>query len=71
MALIHFCAVFALLLSANAVAAVDQPRREIRFAIAAQFPPFQSRTPQGQLVGLNIELGNALCLQLNARCTWV
>lgn len=71
MALIHLCAVFALLLSANTVAAVDQPRREIRFAIAAQFPPFQSRNPQGQLVGLNIELGNALCLQLNARCTWV
>ncbi|MDP1007645.1 hypothetical protein, partial [Klebsiella pneumoniae] len=45
LALIHFCAVFALLLSAIAVAAVDQPRREIRFAIAAQLPPFQSRTP--------------------------
>jgi ABC-type amino acid transport substrate-binding protein len=55
----------------DAVAGTDQPRREIRFAVAAQFPPFQSRNPQGQLVGLNIELGNALCQQLNARCTWV
>lgn len=33
--------------------------------------PFQSRNPQGQLVGLNIELGNALCEQLNVRCIWV
>lgn len=49
----------------------DEPLREIRFAVAAQFPPFQSRNPQGQLVGLNIELGNALCRQLNVRCTWV
>jgi ABC-type amino acid transport substrate-binding protein len=63
--------VFALLLAADASAADDPPLREIRFAVAAQFPPFQSRDPQGQLVGLNIELGNALCVQLNARCIWV
>lgn len=55
----------------SSTAASDQPRREIRFAVAAQFPPFQSRNQQGQLVGLNIELGNALCIQLNVRCTWV
>lgn len=23
------------------------------------------------MIGLNIELGNALCQQLNVRCTWV
>ncbi|MBC3258816.1 transporter substrate-binding domain-containing protein [Pseudomonas paralactis] len=71
MALIHLCAVLALLLSTPAVAGDIQPRREIRFAVAAHFPPFQSRNPQGQLVGLNIELGNALCVQLNVRCIWV
>ncbi|MGB3123384.1 MAG: transporter substrate-binding domain-containing protein [Pseudomonas sp.] len=71
MVLIHLCAVLALLLSINAAAADDQPRGEIRFAVAAQFPPFQSRNQQGQLVGLNIDLGNALCQQLNVRCTWV
>ena len=71
MALIHLCAVLAFLLSVDAAAASDQPRREIRFAVAAHFPPFQSRNHQGQLVGLNIELGNALCEQLNVRCTWV
>jgi ABC-type amino acid transport substrate-binding protein len=70
-ALIHICAALALLFSVDALATADPPRREIRFAIAAQFPPFQSRNPQGQLVGLHIELGNALCQQLNVRCTWV
>ncbi|MFC6335667.1 transporter substrate-binding domain-containing protein [Pseudomonas sp. CCM 7891] len=53
------------------VAADDQPRSEIRFAIASQFPPYESRDEKGQLVGLNIELGNALCAQLNVRCIWV
>lgn len=71
MPLIHLCVALALLFAVDAVAGTDQPRREIRFAVAAQFPPFQSRNPQGQLVGLNIELGNALCQQLNVRCTWV
>ncbi|MGY2403101.1 transporter substrate-binding domain-containing protein [Pseudomonas sp. SDO5271_S396] len=71
MALIHRCVLFALWLVADVVAASDSPRRDIRFAVAAQFPPFQSRNQQGQLVGLNIELGNALCEQLDARCTWV
>ncbi|SUD33283.1 amino acid ABC transporter, periplasmic amino acid-binding protein [Pseudomonas fluorescens] len=47
------------------------PRSEIRFAISALFPPYESRDAQGQLVGLNIELGNALCAQLDVRCTWV
>lgn len=46
-------------------------RSEIRFAISPLFPPYESRDAQGQLVGLNIELGNALCAQLDARCTWV
>ncbi|QLG96539.1 transporter substrate-binding domain-containing protein [Pseudomonas yamanorum] len=53
------------------VAADDQARSEIRFAVAAQFPPYESRNEKGQLVGLNIELGNALCAQLKVRCTWV
>ncbi len=64
----------ALLFLAAAVclpATADEPRRDIRFAVVAQFPPFESRDQHGQLVGLNIELGNAICQQLNTRCTWV
>lgn len=71
MALIHLCVALVLLLAVDAVAGIDQPRREIRFAVAALFPPFQSRDPQGQLVGMHIELGNALCQQLIVRCTWI
>ncbi|MGH8450426.1 transporter substrate-binding domain-containing protein [Pseudomonas sp.] len=70
----QLCAAFAVLplfVMFSTATASDQPRREIRFAVAAHFPPFQSRNQQGQLVGLNIELGNALCVQLNVHCTWV
>ncbi|MDR9754053.1 transporter substrate-binding domain-containing protein [Pseudomonas sp. SZMC_28357] len=43
----------------------------IRFGVEALVPPFESRDEQGALVGLNIELGNALCAELNTRCEWV
>ena len=73
MLLVYRCISLVLLLFAAASCAVaeEQVRREIRFAVAAPFPPFQSRDPQGQMVGLNIDLGNALCQQLNVRCIWV
>lgn len=45
--------------------------RVIRFGVEAVVPPFESRNAQGELVGLNIELGNALCRELKANCQWV
>ncbi|WGK89614.1 transporter substrate-binding domain-containing protein [Pseudomonas migulae] len=44
---------------------------QIRFGVEALVPPFESRNDKGELVGLNIELGNALCAELKARCVWV
>ena len=47
------------------------PWSEIRFGVEADVPPFEYRNAQGELAGLDIELGNALCAELNARCVWV
>lgn len=44
---------------------------EIRFGVEAEVPPFESRNLKGELVGLDIELGNALCIQMDARCAWI
>lgn len=51
--------------------ATEKGLTEIRFGVEALVPPFESRNAQGELVGLNIELGNALCAELKARCVWV
>jgi len=69
-------AMFVLALSTGAACAVapsvpENQWREIRFGVEADVPPFEYRNAQGELVGLNIELGNALCAELNARCVWV
>ena len=45
--------------------------RDLRFGVEALVPPFESRNAQGELVGLNIELGNALCAELDVKCHWV
>lgn len=44
---------------------------QIRFGVEALVPPFESRNDKGELVGLNIELGNALCAELESRCVWI
>ena len=43
----------------------------IRFGVDPSYPPFESKTPDGSLVGFDIDLGNALCAKLNAKCVWV
>ncbi|WP_338500628.1 transporter substrate-binding domain-containing protein [Pseudomonas trivialis] len=47
------------------------PWSEIRFGVEADVKPFEYRDERGELKGLDIELGNALCAELNARCVWV
>ena len=43
----------------------------IRFGVDPSYPPFESKAPDGSLVGFDIDLGNALCAKLNVKCVWV
>jgi lysine-arginine-ornithine-binding protein len=43
----------------------------IRFGVDPSYPPFESKAADGNLVGFDIDLGNALCAKLNAKCVWV
>lgn len=47
------------------------PDRTVRIGVEALVPPFESRNDKGELVGLNIELGNALCAEMRRQCVWV
>lgn len=44
---------------------------EIRFGVDANYAPFESKAPDGSLVGFDIDLGNAICVELKAECKWV
>lgn len=41
----------------------------LRFLTTADFPPFNYTDQNGRLVGFNVDLANAICSRLGARCT--
>ena len=44
---------------------------EIRLASEGAYPPFNTIGADGTLSGFDIDIGNALCAQMKAKCTWV
>jgi lysine-arginine-ornithine-binding protein len=43
----------------------------VRFGVDASYPPFESKSTDGKLVGFDIDLGNEICKRINAKCVWV
>ncbi len=42
----------------------------IRFGTDATFPPFESITAEGEIVGFEVDIGNAICEEMNKKCVW-
>jgi len=60
-----------LLLAMLPLAAHAQDPKVIRFGVDPTYAPFESKAPDGTLVGFDIDLGNAICANLHAKCVWV
>jgi len=58
-----------LALAANGVYAKEA--KVLRFGVDPTYAPFESKAPDGKLVGFDIDLGNAICDKLKAKCVWV
>lgn len=43
----------------------------LRFGVDANYPPFEYKNPDGSLGGFDIDLGEAICDQLEVECVWV
>ncbi|MDO6728249.1 transporter substrate-binding domain-containing protein [Cognatishimia sp. 1_MG-2023] len=43
----------------------------IRWGTEAGYRPFIYKTSEGELTGLDVEIGNAICEELQAKCEWV
>jgi arginine/ornithine transport system substrate-binding protein len=64
-----FVCAFAIMAAPGAVGAKDWSH--IRIGVEGAYPPFSAVTADGTLVGFDIDIANALCAQMNARCTLV
>lgn len=45
--------------------------KELRFGVDPSYAPFASKGVDGNLLGFDIDLGNALCAELKVKCKWV
>ena len=43
----------------------------VRLGVDATYPPFESKDSDGNLVGFEIELGEAVCKEMGVTCEWV
>lgn len=43
----------------------------LKFGVSPSFPPYESIAPDGKMVGIDIEIGDALCKQIKVQCEWV
>lgn len=60
---------FAVLLLSNPLFAREYT--VIRFGADPNYAPFAYKDKHGTLTGFEVDIGNALCAQLNVRCQWV
>ncbi|MBS0512633.1 MAG: ABC transporter substrate-binding protein [Proteobacteria bacterium] len=60
-----------LMLALSTGASFAKDWNEIRMASEGAYPPFNVTAADGSMRGFDIDIGNALCEELKAKCIWV
>ena len=45
--------------------------KTVRIGVDASYAPFESKAPNGQIVGFDVDLAKALCARMDVKCVWV
>ncbi len=53
------------------VAATAREWSSVRIGVDATYKPFTYKTPDGKLTGFDVDIANALCAEMKARCSFV
>ncbi|WP_244851272.1 ABC transporter substrate-binding protein [Caballeronia sp. SL2Y3] len=64
-------AALAMMTAAASLSASAKEWSTIRMGVDPTYPPFESVAKDGAVQGFDIDLGNALCERLKAKCVWV
>lgn len=54
-----------------ATGAMAKEWKTVRIGVDASYPPFESKAPNGDIVGFDADLTRALCAKMNVKCVWV
>jgi histidine transport system substrate-binding protein len=54
-----------------ATSAMAKEWKTVRIGVDASYPPFESVAANGQVVGFDADLTQALCARMNVKCVWV
>lgn len=65
------CLGILLALCALSTGASAQDADVVRIGVDPNFPPFEFKSADGKLAGLDIDLGNAICQDMGIKCAWV
>lgn len=52
-------------------AVVAKEWTDVRLGVDSPYKPFEYKTPEGELTGFEIDLGNEVCKRAKWNCTWV
>ncbi|WP_157365523.1 ABC transporter substrate-binding protein [Zooshikella ganghwensis] len=52
-------------------AVVAKEWKTVRFGVEGAFPPFSETAPDGSIIGFDIDIANALCAAMQAKCVLV
>ncbi|MCP5207710.1 MAG: transporter substrate-binding domain-containing protein [Hahellaceae bacterium] len=58
-------------LSLAASGAMAKDWKEIKIAVDVPYEPFEYKNPDGTLTGFEVDLGNAVCKDIGAKCEWI
>ncbi|MFV9472887.1 ABC transporter substrate-binding protein [Advenella sp. RU8] len=58
------------MLAMASVTSVAQTNETLKIGVEALYPPFESKAPDGTLIGFDIELGEAVCAKMQVTCEW-
>ncbi|WP_104668721.1 ABC transporter substrate-binding protein [Ensifer adhaerens] len=56
---------------ASGAAADDFAGKTIKLGIDPTFPPMEFKTPDGKFAGFGVDIAEALCAEIRAKCVWV
>ncbi len=63
-----FVAIAAIVAGTGLAAAKDWT--VVRIGTDATYPPFESQDSNGNIVGFDVDIGNALCAEMKVKCEW-